>query len=187
MLKLASFSLLLSAFLSTTAWAEDEVADEQIHTQIEKNIVYCNIQTFDKEAYVLNVIASGTPATVLWQFDVLQKHDLWLDEQVVSVRLGRQVIPDLVTQRWLMRDLSGGVVKYTNDAHEAMRFLTRMDHVAVVDVSILDQAFHYTLAAKMFLHEGREEKTGWWTTLTNWGDTVGIISLDLGEGMNHAQ
>jgi len=179
MLKFLSFGLFLTSFLLTPSWAEDAITVEQLHTHIEKGVVYCDIQTFDQEAYVLKVIASGTPATVFWQFDVLQTRELWLDKLVVSVRLGRQVIPDLVTQRWLMRDLSGGVVKYTNDAHEAMVFLTRMDHAAVVDVSILDDGAAYTLAAKMFLHEGEAEKTSWWSSFADWGVKMGTVSLML--------
>jgi hypothetical protein len=171
--------------LSALVWAEDDVDSEKIHAYIQDGVVYADIQSFAEESYILKVIASGSPMTVFWQFEVSQSRDYWLDKQVAEVRLGRQVIPDLVTQRWLMRDLSGGVVKYTSDAHEAMRFLTSMNHVAVVDVSVLDTQKAYTLAIKVFMYEGEQEEQGWWSSLIDFGEDIGSLNLDLSEVMQH--
>ena len=162
-------------------WAENTDAQDGAHVHIQDGVVYCDVQTFTQEPYILKVIGSGSPMTVVWQFDVVQARDYWLDKTVVSVRLGRQVIPDLVTQRWLMRDLSGGVVKYTDDAHEAMRFLTSMEHIAVVDVSVLDAQQSYMLTTTSYIHEGEEEEEGWWSSLTDWGEDMGTVALELSE------
>ncbi|MDQ7004492.1 MAG: DUF4390 domain-containing protein [Ghiorsea sp.] len=151
----------------------------EIHTQTKDGVVYCDVQAFQQEAYILKVIGSGSPMTVFWQFDVKQVRDYWLDKQVVSVRLGRQVIPDLVTQRWLMRDLSGGVVRHTTEAQEAMRFLTGLTQVAVLDTSLLDGANTYILKVQLFLYEGEAEEDSWVPLFKNWGIDMGNAPLLL--------
>ncbi len=183
MFKTLTFSFVFLIF--PFAYAAGDAPVEETHVHIEKGVVYCDVQTFNQEAYILKVIGSGSPMTVFWQFEVFQVRDYWLDKSVVSIRLGRQVIPDLVTQRWLMRDLSGGLVKYTSDAEEAMRFLTQMQHAAVVDVSVLDGAMNYTLETKLFTHEGESEDKSWWSSMTDWGEDMGSVSLQLPMTDNH--
>ena len=185
MLKL--FLLFLTFSVFSFAYAEGDMAVEETHVHIEDGVIYCDVQTFNQEAYVLKVIGSGSPMTVFWQFEILQVRDLWLDKAVVSIRLGRQVIPDLVTQRWLMRDLSVGVVKYTNDAEEAMHFLTRMQHAAVADISILEKDADFLLETKLFTHEGEDEEQGWWASVTDWGEDMGSVSLQLPQANNDAE
>ncbi len=171
-------------FPISLTWAESDVP-ENMRVYIEDDVVYCDIQTFSQESYILKVIGSGSPMTVIWQFDVVQTRDYWLDKTVASVRLGRQVIPDLVTQHWLMRDLSGGVVKYADSAHEAMRFLTSMRHVAVIDVSVLEAEQSYVLEATSYMHEGEEEEEGWWSSWMDWGEDMGAVELKLSGQANH--
>ncbi len=185
MFKVLIFSFIFSMF--PVAYAAGDMVVEETHIHIEKGVVYCDVQTFNQEAYILKVIGSGSPMTVFWQFEVLQARHYWLDKSVVSIRLGRQVIPDLVTQRWLMRDLSGGVVKYTNDAEEAMHFLTQMQHAAVVDVSVLSEAMNYTLETKLFTYEGENEDESWWGSITDWGESMGSVNLQLPLADNNEQ
>ena len=161
------------------AVAEENQMNKETHIHIEGGVVYCDVQTFNQEAYVLNVLAGGFSLTVLWQFDVLLEQKFWLDKSVAKVRLGRQVIPDLVTKRWLMRDLSSGVVHYTDNVHVAMRFLTEMSHAAVVDVSILDEEEKYQLKTRLYMYEGEESSKGWLTDLVDLGVDMGMVELDL--------
>jgi len=151
--------------------------NSQAHTYIEAGVIYCDAQTFNREAYILNVIGSGSALTVFWQFKVMKKVNYWLDDEVVNIRLGRQVIPDLVTKRWLMRDLSGGVVHYTTDAHQAMVFLTEMNHVGIVDLSVLEDGVDYELSSKLFLHEGEDEEQSWMSSMFNWGEDIDVVPL----------
>ncbi len=157
----------------STAWADD------VRAYIEDGVIYSDVQAFQQEAYILKVIGSGSPMTVFWQFDVKQVRDYWLNKQVVSVRLGRQVIPDLVTQRWLMRDLNVGIVRHTSNAQEAMRFLAEMNQVAVIDVSVLDADKSYLLSTRLFLYEGEAEEESWIPLFNNSGVDLGDIPLDL--------
>lgn len=171
--------LLCLGFTFSHAEAKENQMNKETHVHIEDGVVYCDVQTFNEEAYVLNVLAGGSSLTVFWQFDVLQEQTLWLDKSVARVRLGRQVIPDLVTKRWLMRDLSSGVVHYTRNAHVAMRFLTEMHHAAVVDVSILDARDAYYLETKLYLYEGELGRKGWFSSLLDWGLDMGTVALVL--------
>ncbi len=163
--------------LLTHVWAEETM--EETHVHIEDGVVFCDVQSFEQEAYILKVIGSGSPMTVFWQFDVLEQRKYWLDKEVARVRLGRQVIPDLVTQRWLLRDLSGGVIKHTNDAHEAMHFLTNMRHIAVVDVSVLEPSNTYTLDVHLFIYEGEGEHESWLSLFSNAGFDMGSVPLHI--------
>lgn len=161
------------------AMAEENQMNKETHIHIEDGVVYCDVQTFNQEAYVLNVLAGGSSLTVLWQFDVLHEQRFWLDKSVAKVRLGRQVIPDLVTKRWLMRDLSSGVVHYTGNVHVAMHFLTEMSHAAVVDVSILDADEKYKLKTRLYIYEGEKGSKGWLADLIDWGVDMGTAELIL--------
>jgi len=175
-----SFFLLNFMFFSFAASAAEELKEsEQIHTHIEAGVVYCDVQALNHEAYFLNVLGAGSAMTVYWQFKVRKISEYWIDQAVVTVRLGRQVIPDLVTKRWLMRDLSGGVVRYTAEIEEAMMFLSEMNHAAVVDVSVLDANSKYWLEAKLYSYEGTLKEDGWWTSLINWGEKMGSVAINL--------
>ena len=160
-------------------WAENVDVRDDAHVHIQDGVVYCDARTFQQEAYILTVLGSGSPLTVQWQFEVFQQRNFWLDKRVAVVQLGRQVIPDLVTKRWLMRDLSVGVIRYTSDIDEAMRFLTEMAHVAVIDMSLLETEADYALEVTFFIHEGEHEKEGWWSSLTDWGESMGAVKLKL--------
>jgi len=172
--------------LSTSlAWADEVESLDEVEIYIEDGVLYSNVQTFQQESYILKVIGSGSPMTVVWQFDVDQVRDYWLDKQVVSVRLGRQVIPDLVTQRWLMRDLSAGVVRHTTDAREAMQFLSSISQVAVLDVSVLNLENEYVLNTRFFLYEGEVEDDSWLPLFNNSGEDIGSVLLSLGLEADH--
>ncbi len=175
MLRIICFLLLLLLPAFSSAYGEEKKGMEEPHIHFESGVVYFDVQTFNQEAYVLKVLGSGSPMTMFWQFEVLQQRHYFFNKSIALIRLGRQVIPDLVTKRWLMRDLSGGVVSYTTDAHEAMRFLTEMDHVAIVDVSVLEPAQDYVLETTFYIYEGEQEETGWWSSLTSWGEDMGSI------------
>jgi len=178
--------LLCLCFTFTQLEANENQMNEETHVHIEDGVVYCDVQTFNQESYVLNVLAGGSALTVFWQFDVLRKQRFWLDKSVASVRLGRQVIPDLVTQRWLMRDLSSGVVHYTRNVHVAMRFLTEMHHAAVVDVSLLDRQEKYYLETQLYIYEGEQGSKGWFADLLG-GVDMGTVELALPaqQGLKH--
>ncbi|MDQ7001597.1 MAG: DUF4390 domain-containing protein [Ghiorsea sp.] len=169
--------LLCLCFTFTQVEAKENQLNKETHVHIEDGVVYCDVQTFNQEAYVLNVLAGGSSLTVFWQFNVLRKEQFWLDKSIARVRLGRQVIPDLVTKRWLMRDLSSGVVHYTRYAHVAMRFLTEMYHAAVVDVSILDAHDAYYLKTKLYIYEGEQGRNGWFSGMLDWGLDMGTVEL----------
>jgi len=168
----------LTFFLSFAALAaEENQGVKETHIHIESGVVYCDVQTFNQESYILKVLGGGSSMTVFWQFEVLKEQKYWMNQSAALVRLGRQVIPDLVTKRWLMRDLSSGVVAYTTNIHTAMTFLTEMHHAAVMDVSLLVPNVNYLVRTKLFIHEGEWEEGGWWTSITNWGEEMGTVSL----------
>jgi len=178
MLRFLFLAMMVFQLLVFGAEAEENPLVKQTHIHIENGIVYCDVQTFNQEAYILKVLGGGSPLTVFWQFDVLRERAFWSNSSVAVVRLGRQVIPDLVTKRWLMRDLSAGVIRYTSDIHVAMRFLTTMNHAAAVDVSLLNKQEKYILGTKLYVYEGEwEEEASWWTTMMNWGEDMGSVEL----------
>lgn len=179
MLRILIACLLCLCFPFSQVAAEENQMNKETHIHIEDGVVYCDVQTFNQEAYILNVLAGGSSLTVFWQFDVLRKQQFWLDKSVAKVRLGRQVIPDLVTKRWLMRDLSSGVVHYTANVHVAMRFLTEMHHAAVVDESILDAEEKYQLKTRLYMYEGEKGSKGWLAGLIDWGVDMGTVELVL--------
>lgn len=177
--------LLCLCFTLAQLEAKENQINKETHIHISDGVVYCDVQTFNQEAYVLNVLAGGSSLTVFWQFDVMRKRSFWLDQSVASVRLGRQVIPDLVTKRWLMRDLSSGVVHYTNNVHVAMRFLTEMQHAAVVDVSILNGQEEYYLETQLYMYEGEQGDNAWFADMFG-GVDMGTVELMLpAQGLKH--
>jgi len=140
--------------------AEEAQSHQQTTIHITDGVLYCDAQTFAQEAYMLKVLAGGSPLTVSWQFEVQEHRAFWLNNTLASVQLSRQVLPDLVTKRWLMRNLSSGVVRYTTDVHTAMSFLTGMRHVAVLNTSLLMDDASYTIETKLYMHEGEAQVGG---------------------------
>ena len=183
-LSLAMFMLLIS-FVAVAAEENQDVKEAHIH--IEDGVVYCDAQTFNQESYILKVLGGGSPLTVFWQFEVQKERRYWFNQSEATIRLGRQVIPDLVTKRWLMRDLSGGLITYTSDIHKAMLFLTEIHHAAVMDVSLLSVESSYLLRAKLYMHEGEWEEGDWWSSMLNWGEDMGTIGLLIPSELNHAE
>lgn len=176
--------LLLLTFvclLSSSSWvlAQEKQPVKETHVHFKGGVVYCDVQTFNQAAYILKVLGGGSPLTIYWQFNVLEKRDYWFNSSVALVRLGRQVIPDLVTKRWVMRDLSAGLIKYTSDVRIAMRFLTEMEDAAVLDVSILNAQSEYVLETKLFMYEDEREEEDWWSSLGNWGEDMGQVNFNV--------
>ncbi len=184
------FLSMITLFLlfSLPLLADEEIEEnKQTHIHFENGVVYCDVQTFNQESYVLKVLGGGSPMTIFWQFEVLEESRFWVDSSMAVIRLGRQVIPDLVTKRWLMRDLSSGVVHYTSDIYTAMQFLTEMGHVAVVDVSVLNIETDYILETKLFMHEGEWKESGWLASLVDWGEDMGLIHFRIPHEFSDAE
>ncbi len=161
--------------------AEEAQNMQQTDIYFTDDILYCDVQTFDQEAYILKVLAGGSAMTVAWQFAVQEQRSFWLNTSVATIELGRQVLPDLVTKRWLMRDLSGGVVHYTTDVQVAMRFLTEMQHIAVLDTSLLIADEDYVLLISIAMNEGEKNTESWWASWFGGGETVSEVDFKLAQ------
>jgi hypothetical protein len=97
---------------------------------------------------------------------------------VASVRIERQVVPDLVTRKWMLADLTTGIHRRTGSLDDALAFLTRLQHFPVIDRSLLQPGKNYLLEIQLEEVKGEIER-GWWTRL--WGNeqTTGTLVFSL--------
>ena len=58
--------------------AEENTVVKQTHIHIEQGVVYCDVQTFNQESYILKVLGGGSPMTIYWQFELLKKSTYWI-------------------------------------------------------------------------------------------------------------
>jgi len=173
----AVWALLLCALVrAPLAWAgPDAVA---LHVDVEKDVIYCDVQLGQNPEALAAALNDGTQVTFTWTVKVYEVKPYWIDSQVASVHVVHQVIPDLVTRRWLLADRTSGIHRRTGSLDEAMAFLTQLQHFPVIDRSLLSPGKHYRLEIQVEEDKGEIER-GWWARLWGHEQTTGTLAFSI--------
>ncbi|MDQ6956461.1 MAG: DUF4390 domain-containing protein [Mariprofundaceae bacterium] len=154
----------------------EELAD--IRIDISQPVIYCDISTdmgVDGLELALN---EGSLMTYVWEIIIEEKRDYWLNKDIGSVQFSRQVVPDLLSRQWLLKDSNSGITSATLLTRKAVSFLASLKHFPVIDKSLLQPGASYTIRAKLYIEEG-EVSEHWWNVVTKLGKTVAIGSFTL--------
>jgi hypothetical protein len=171
----------LLLFVAMTMQAGSASASQEaveLHADIEPDVIYCDVQLGQNPDALAATLKDGTQVTFTWTVKVYEVKPYWFDSEVASVRIERQVVPDLVTRKWMLADLTTGIHRRTGSLDDALAFLTRLQHFPVIDRSLLQPGKNYLLEIQLEEVKGEIER-GWWTRL--WGNeqTTGTLVFSL--------
>jgi hypothetical protein len=173
----AAWALLLAVIV----WAPVARASSEavaLHADIEKDVIYCDVQLGQNPQALATALNDGTQVTFTWTVKVYQAKPYWLDSEVASVHVVHQVVPDLVTRRWLLVDQTTGIRRRTGSLDEAVSFLTQLQHFPVIDRSLLSPGKNYRLEIQLEVDKGEIER-GWWARLWGHEQTTGTLAFSL--------
>jgi hypothetical protein len=181
----------LSAYCRSTAWlllfvaltmpavpASASQEAVELHADIEPDVIYCDVQLGQNTDALAATLKDGTQVTFTWTVKVYEVQPYWFDSEVASVRIEHQVVPDLVTRKWVLADLTTGIHRRTGSLDEALTFLTQLQHFPVIDRSLLKKGKNYRLEIQLEESKGEIER-GWWTRLWGHEQTTGTLVFSL--------
>jgi Domain of unknown function (DUF4390) len=150
----------------------------ELHADIEPDVIYCDVQLGQNPDVLAATLRDGTQVTFSWTVKVYEVKPYWFDSEVASVHIEHQVIPDLVTRRWLLADLTTGIHRRTGSLDDALAFLTQLQHFPVIDRSLLKRGKSYRLEIQLEETKGEIER-GWWARLWGHEQTTGTLVFSL--------
>ncbi|MDQ6967216.1 MAG: DUF4390 domain-containing protein [Mariprofundaceae bacterium] len=163
-------------FLYASYGYGEDLADVQI--DISQPVIYCDISS-DRGLKKLELaLKEGSLITYTWEIIIEEKRDYWLNKSIGSVQFSRQVVPDLLSRQWLLKDSNSGITSTTLSTHKAISFLARLKHFPIIDKSLLQPGTSYSIRVKLYVEEG-EVSEHWWNAVTKFGKTVAVGSFTL--------
>jgi len=154
---------LLLAPVAASAGAEGE-ATIKLELQLDGSVVHCDAQFAGQQAALRKALEEGMALHAIWHIDLERLRQYWLNESVATIRVARHVEPDLLSRSWLLRDEATGITLRSDNIDNAISFLTMLDHVAVVDRSLLQAGEMYRATARIEIDIGEMDE-GWWAAL----------------------
>ena len=166
--QLCLFAVLLFANI---AYAEEPLA--KLHIETDGDVIYCSSSPHINIQKLSPLLQDGIPITFTWDISIEEAHDYWLNKDVGSVQFYRQIMPDLVSRQWLLKDSNSGISRATASKQQALSFLSQLQHFAVIDKSLLTSGSTYEIRVRLYIEEG-EPSNGWWSRLIKLGKTVSL-------------
>lgn len=188
----------LLALLLMMAWAGQALAAprlplpqraSQVHADaaitFQGNQLVCDAYTTAGIDEVRALLKSGAIVSSSWQVTIDRQRSYWLDAGVWSTEIIHQVTPDMLTGHWKLLDVKSGASRTTERLAEAVDFLMRMQHQALLPLKLLQQVAHeqqdqptFVLHIRAHLHDGTLSFSKW-TYPFRLGKTVKVIPFKL--------
>ncbi|PCI45133.1 MAG: hypothetical protein COB41_02370 [Proteobacteria bacterium] len=163
-------------FLYASYGYSEELADVRVDTT--QSVIYCDISSEIGVEKLKLALKEGSLMTYSWEIIIEENRDYWLNKSIGSVQLSRQVVPDLVSRQWLLKDSTSGITNATLSTHKAISFLASLKNFPIIDKSLLQSGVSYTIKVRLYIEEG-EVSDHWWDAVTKLGKTVAIGSFTL--------
>ncbi|MDQ6955322.1 MAG: DUF4390 domain-containing protein [Mariprofundaceae bacterium] len=141
-------------------------------------VIYCDVSLGLENSLLEIALKEGSQMTYHWDVVIEEVRNYWLNKDIGQVAFRRQVIPDLVSRQWLLKDSNSGITGTTFSTVRAIRFLTHLKNFPVIDKSLLQQGSVYKLRIKLYIEEG-EISDSWWGQALKLGKTVAVESFSL--------
>ncbi len=160
-----------------------QAADAIVYT--DGSVYYCDAYSMVPLEKIKKLLADGAVVSASWQFKITRQRNYWLDQSVASKEIIRQVTPDLIASRWMLLNVTTGVVKTTRSLQHALQFLLNIEHIPLISLEDITQwkadgylQEKYAIHVRLHISDGIITPTGWRTWL-RLGKTVAIHSLTL--------
>lgn len=130
----------------------------------DEQVIYCSIGPVRTGEWIRQALNEGTTVSFIWNISVEEVNDYWIDDNVGTVTVVHQVVPDLISRSWTLIDISSGISHQTYSIDEAMLFLTRLDRFPALDRSLLTSGIPYSFSVNLRITEG-ELSDSWWSKM----------------------
>jgi len=174
--RLCKTSLFAMFFLYAGYAHSEALAYVQVDTS--QPVVYCDIPSVIGVERLKIALKEGSLVTYAWEIIIEEKREYWLNKSIGSVQFSRQVVPDLVSRQWLLKDSNSGITSATLSTQKAIFFLAGLKHFPIIDKSLLQSGISYTIRVKLYVEEGKVSDH-WWNAVTKLGKTVAVGSFTL--------
>lgn len=172
------FPWLVAGMLGFMLFAVQGFAGESVNlkVQIDEKVVYCDARWPGDVTTIRKALQSGVSLTLMWQMDIHRLRPYWFNKKIASVQAARRVRADLLSHRWILEDIGGGITHAVFSVDEAVAFLVGLNNFPLLDKSLLAAGATYRLSLTARLVEG-DMPTNWWARL--WGRSGFEMSLDF--------
>jgi len=164
-------------FLCYASYAySEELADVQVDAT--RSVVYCDIPSSIGVKRLETALKEGSVVTYAWDISIEEQRDYWLNKTIGNVQFSRQVVPDLVSRQFVLKDSNSGISSATLSTQTAIAFLASLEHFPIIDKSLLQSGSSYTIRVRLYIEEG-QVSSHWWDVVTKLGKTVAIGNFKL--------
>jgi len=168
---------LLSILLLYAGYSHSEEL-APVHIDASQSVIYCDVSSTMGDERLAVALKEGSLMTYRWDVIIEEVRDYWLNKELGSVQVMRQVVPDLVLRQWLLKDANSGIASITFSTKKAASFLSSLKHFPIIDKSLLQSGTSYQVRARLYIEEG-EVSDGWWSDYTKLGKTVAVGTFTL--------
>ncbi len=154
----------------------EELANVRI--DISQPVIYCDISSDIGTERLKLALKEGSLMTYSWEILIEEERDYWLNKSIGRVQFTRQVVPDLVSRQWLLKDSNSGITSATLSTRKATSFLASLKRFPIIDKSLLRPGVNYSITVKLYVEEG-EVSNHWWDPAIKFGKTVATGSFTL--------
>jgi Domain of unknown function (DUF4390) len=98
-------------------------------------------------------LQSGVPLTIRVDVEVLNKRRFWFDNEAASLRQRYQLEYHALSERYLVLNLNSGMQSSFATLFSALRYLGRIEHLPLIDASLLNPDHDYDLRLRAVLDQ----------------------------------
>lgn len=135
-----------------------------LQLDLNQQVIYCAVEWQGDRESLSQALQAGIAVTFIWDVQVKEVREYWLNESIADIQVSRRVLPDLLSRNFVLEDEASGISRRVTSLAEAIRFLTRLERFPVLDRSLLDSATLYKISIGVAKQEG-EINQAWWATL----------------------
>ena len=158
------YLLFLPALLLAVPLYAENTDGDSIHIHMDETVIYCSAGINMGEKQFALSMGDGISMTTAWHIQVREVRKYWLNKGIADITVRRKVEPDLLTRSWLLSDASSGITRRVYNIADAMKFLTRLENLPVLDRSLLLPGKPYRASVSVDVQVGNM-KDAWWARL----------------------
>jgi len=170
---------MLAVLMGVSVSIAETVSDTlqgRLQIQMDEKVIYCSVDLHVEHDLFKLPMQDGIAVATEWRVKVGKKRDYWLDKNIGDITVIHRVEPDLLTRSWLLIDVSSGISLRVYNIENALDFLTRLDHLPVLDRSLLSTAIVYRAAVNIGIHIG-DINEAWWSGL--WSSSAASMQQEF--------
>jgi len=162
--------------LADPAMAADPLSTFEVTA--DDQVIYCSIGPVHTGERIRQALSEGTTVSFIWEISVEEISTYWLNDNVGTVTIVRQVVPDLISRSWTLIDVNSGISHQTYRLDEAVKFLSELNHFPALDRSLLTSGTAYNFSIDLRIQEG-ELSDAWWSGLFKFSKQIAQADVIL--------